>query len=458
MKFNKMTKFKNLILASAFVTLGVLFATTTLTSSAPSDTIPEFNKLTDVVGGVGNEADFVRVRKTGTEDPFTNLVNDACVDGQEVSIQVYIHNSSNNNANGENFDGPVVAQGTRLSLTDGGKTVDGEISATNAASVFDDATITCNGQEVDFDFVSGSAVIKTAVQDYVTLSDDVFTPGGTPIGYAGQNGKFPACFEYRAWVYAKVVIKKKEVPVVKKKCVIADVKRLTRTRYEITANAEVQNATVTSYVFTTKNASGAVVDTKTFNTNALSQAYEVEQTTPGTYTVKAVINTDKGVADGKCETTFKVEEKPKPETPEYSCDEFSFSFVDRKATVSFVPNASNGATFKDATIVYYADGSAKNTVTTNAVTDGKVVSTYTYDANAKNVQAKATVRFNVGSGKNMVVKEVTCQGKAVLGTTTPPVTPPTTLPDTGAGSVLAVILAVVAAAGTVAHRKFTLNR
>jgi hypothetical protein len=321
--------------------------------------------------------------------------------------------------------------------------------------VSDTANITCGSSDVKVEYQSIEQFYKydpTATQGYA-LTGDITSNQGALIGFNG--GVVPGCWEYRAIILVKVKIVKKPVePVVKKECVIADVKKLTRTRYQVTANAKVENATVSNYVFTTKNSSGSVVDTKTFTTNALSQAYEVEQTTPGTYTVKAVINTNKGVADGVCETTFKVDEVPT--TPTYSCDMFTFTFVDRKATVSFVPNASNGATFKDATIVYYADGSEKNTVTTNALTDGKVVSTYTYDANAKNVQAKATVRFNIGSGKNMVTKEVKCEGKAVLGATTPP--PTTTIPDTGAGSTMAIIFAITAAAGTFLHRKFTLNR
>ena len=462
MKYNTMTKFKNIILVSAIATLGVLFTATSISSSAPSDTFPEFNALDNVVGGVEDESDFVRVRKTGTQDPFINSVDTACEDGDEVSIQVYIHNSSNNNANGENLDGPVVATGTRLALTNGGDTVDGRISASNAASVMDSAIVTCNGEQVDFDFVSGSAVIKTAVQDYIALSDDVFTSGGTPIGYDNlkdvnktQSGIFPACYEYRAWVYAKVVIKKVEEPVVAKQCVLADPKRITRNKYEITANATVQNTTVQSYTFTTKNASGAVVDTKVFNTSNLSQTYNFEQATPGTYTVSAVIMTANGQAEGECVKTVKVEEEPK--TPAYSCDMFTLSFVDRKANVSFKPVALNGATFKDAVIKYNADGKTVETVTTNSLnSDGKVVSSYTFASSAKNVEAVATVRFNVPENGKTVVKDVQCRESKVLGVKTTTTTP-TTLPKTGAGSV-AGLMALVTVAGAAAHRHLTLKR
>jgi len=251
----------------------------------------------------------------------------------------------------------------------------------------------------------------------------------------------------------KVTIK--EEPVVAKQCVLADPRRITRNKYEITANATVQNTTVQSYTFTVKNSANAVVDTKVFNTSALSQVYNFEQATPGTYTVSAVIMTADGQAEGECVKTITVEEEPK--TPAYSCDMFTLSFVDRKANVSFKPVALNGATFKDAVIKYNADGGNRETVTTNAVNaEGKVVSSYTFASTAKNVEAVATVRFNVPDNGKVVVKDVQCRDSKVLGAKVV-TTPPTTLPKTGAGSV-AGLMALVTVAGAIAHRQFTLKR
>lgn len=140
---------------------------------------------------------------------------------------------------------------------------------------------------------------------------------------------------------------------------------------------------------------------------------------------------------------------------------FTLSFVDRKANVSFKPVALNGATFKDAVIKYNADGKTVETVTTNALnTDGKVTSSYTFAKEAKNVEAVATVRFNVPENGKTVVKDVLCRESKVLGVKTPPtvVKPkPTTLPKTGAGDI-AGLLAVVTVAGAFAHRQYTLKR
>jgi hypothetical protein len=447
----KFLTLKNFIAATILVAIAALFVLSTSTFGA-DEIKPSFNAFTNVQGQ-GDERDFVRVRNPGTNQPFANSVNNACDDGQEVSIQVYIHNSASQGYNGPNLDGPTVAKDTKLSLTKSGKNINGEITASNAATVNDSAQVTCNGEVVDFEFIPGSG-LQTNSQGNVPLSNNLFTPEGTLVGFSGANGIIPACWEYVTVVYAKVVIKKPEEPVVKKECVIADVKKLTRTRYQITANAEVQNATVTSYVFTTKNSAGTVVDSQTFNTSALSQSYEVEQTEPGTYKVQTVINTNKGQADGTCETEFTV--KPESKNPEYSCDMFKLTLKDRTATVSFTPNASNGAEFKDATVKFDADGKTIETTTTNKVVDGKVTASYTYPAGSTNIQTNATVRFTVTNGDKVEVKEVKCSDKAVLGTTTP--TPPTTLPDTGAGSMIAGIFVAIAALGTFAHRKFTLNR
>jgi uncharacterized repeat protein (TIGR01451 family) len=98
-------------------------------------------------------------------------------------------------------------------------------------------------------------------------------------------------------------------------CKGADVKQIDRTHFDFTAYAEVQNATVNSYVFTVRDANGKVVDTKTVNTSALSAIYHFNQSTVGTYTITAVIHTNKGTTEvGKCEAGVTVTSTP-PVTP-----------------------------------------------------------------------------------------------------------------------------------------------
>ena len=211
---------------------------------------PYFNVYKDVAN-VGDEADFVRVSQIGANS-FSNNV-EACTDGQEVAVRIYIHNGASEQLNGTNYDGPGVALGTKLAINVP-KTVNNQVTATvsanNADAVTDGATVSCNGQALDLTYVPNSAVIKNTVQNYAPLGDAVFN-GGTPIGYEGQNGVFPGCWDFVTYVYAKVVVKKKPVqpPVSTAVCklnedtfIVTDKRKVT-----LTVSAEVTNATVLGY-------------------------------------------------------------------------------------------------------------------------------------------------------------------------------------------------------------------
>jgi hypothetical protein len=101
-------------------------------------------------------------------------------------------------------------------------------------------------------------------------------------------------------------------------CVDLSVNKVDRTTFDFTAKSSVQNATVTSYTFTTKDANSNTVDNHQVNTNASSATYRYSQTNTGTYTVSAVVNTDKGSspAVAACTKQFTVEAAPTtPTTP-----------------------------------------------------------------------------------------------------------------------------------------------
>lgn len=203
--------------------------------------------------------------------------------------------------------------------------------------------------------------------------------------------------------------------------------------------------------------------------NSSSADFEYTPTAPGTYTITAVLMTSQGpITSAACEDELTVEET---EDPIYACEQFKLKKNDRKITVSFVPVALNGATFKDAEVVYSADGIKQDAFTTNKLTDDSVITSYTFDEEAKNIKAVATVRFNVSENNKTVVKEVTCRGSAVLGDVVENCVIPgkehlpkdsedcvvTEIPNTGAGS-LAGMLTAVTAVGAVAHRRYTLKR
>lgn len=111
---------------------------------------------------------------------------------------------------------------------------------------------------------------------------------------------------------ATVTVDKECKPTVKYTCDALTVNQIDRTNVKFTTAYTVENATFKSVTYVIKNASGAVVDTKTSTSNTLNYA----QTTAGTYTVQATVTvtvdgTDKTVTSDACKGSFKVTELPK---------------------------------------------------------------------------------------------------------------------------------------------------
>ena len=110
---------------------------------------------------------------------------------------------------------------------------------------------------------------------------------------------------------ANVVVPKECKPVVKYTCDNLAIQTLSRTQYRFTTNYTVENATFKSVTYTVRNASGAVVDTKTATTNT----YNYTQTTAGKYTVQAAVTftvdgQDKTVTSNGCKGEFEVPALP----------------------------------------------------------------------------------------------------------------------------------------------------
>ncbi|MFT4532382.1 MAG: putative repeat protein (TIGR01451 family) [Candidatus Saccharimonadales bacterium] len=331
----------------------------------------------------------------------------------------------------------------------------------------------------DVQYTANDATINDVTLNYGDGSEETVALSALPLTHVYAN---PGEYTVRATLnttfdgQAQAVTSKdctahieiKEKPVVKKQCTGLDVLRMDRVTYEVTANASVENTVVENYVFTVTNDQNVVVDTEQFDTSGLSATYNFFQVNEGTYTVEVVVTTANGVAEGECMTEITVEKEP--ETPEYTCDEFELSMNDRTASVSFVPRGINGATFKDAEVVFTADGSTQKKIVTNQITDGKVQVSYTFGEDAENVKAVASVRFNVTENDSVVVKEVTCKGKAVLSQVIEKCDIPgfehlekdsdkceePELPNTGAGSIVGLMTSLTAF-GAVAHRRITLK-
>lgn len=195
------------------------------------------------------------------------------------------------------------------------------------------STVTVKADEVTTNFVSDTATVNLSsaqaisfVSGSVQLLDSngtvISTLSNSAVNGSGVNiGKVCVSINEKRFVQFQAKVSKPEQPAVKFACEALGVVKVDRTRFDFTATASVQNANVTSYVFTARDKDGHIVDSKTVNTSALSAVYNFNQSKAGDYTVSVIVNTDKGsthITD-KCTqkvTVVKEDEKPTPEQPE----------------------------------------------------------------------------------------------------------------------------------------------
>ena len=231
--------------------------------------------LADSPGQLTGGPDTYMVKNLTQNGNYVNVVNTACNDQLQFSTR--LHNAA--------FGGLTNVQVSA-------NLVSGKMTATPAegASQGTSDTVTVNlPSGGSLAYQSGSTVLfnsNGAVEK--NLPDGITTVGVNVGDIAGSTTKF---VNFKAKVVCPPT---PPAPKVKFACVALDVTKVDRTRFDFTARASVENATVQSYVFTTKNSGGSTVDTTTVNTNALSAVYHFNQSTAGTYTVNAVVNTDKG--------------------------------------------------------------------------------------------------------------------------------------------------------------------
>lgn len=154
---------------TALFALGLsFFAVSILSSSAsalripygPGETLdspntPAFNIYYDVPT-VGDEADFVRVRKSNgdptrpaTPYVFTDTVNDKCEVGSMFDVRTYVHNGADDDMN-DGGNGSAVAHNVRVAMqaplntSSKNFTFTSTISASNATSVTDNGKLNCD--------------------------------------------------------------------------------------------------------------------------------------------------------------------------------------------------------------------------------------------------------------------------------------------------------------------------
>lgn len=160
---------------------------------------------------VGDERNFVRVRKVGDE----RVVDEVALEvGQEYEVQIYFHNNASESLNAS---GAGVADNVRMNtilpgFVGKGTTVEisGTITAGNTtpAAVWDEAYVTSTS-DVYLRYVPDSATIHSngSIDGMNIGPDYLFSAEGALIGYSNNYwGVLPGCNQYAGFVSYKFVV------------------------------------------------------------------------------------------------------------------------------------------------------------------------------------------------------------------------------------------------------------
>ena len=445
--------------AVAFLALGATNAQQRYDENGtPTSKTPVFNNFYDVPNGVGNEADFVRVKpKAGTNADYVSTLSAACNVGDSYNVRTYIHNGADPAGNG-NGNGVAVARNVVLAMTAPLKT-DGsnfnftsKITASNAATVSDTGVIMCGNKTVRLELVPSSVQTYSKFLGFQTVSDGAVN-GTLKIGSRVQgSGDQWACWEDRVIVVYEVKVVEIPTPppvvstgVCKAPAVIVNNNKREAT---VTVNSSTKNATVVGYE----------IDWGDGTAKSTSKTATHQYAKDGSYTIvtrvqiKFADGTTKWVNGSDCNYTITIK-KPVEKVP--YCESLKIDELgDRRVKVLANINA-NSTTLK--TVRYtFGDGSAA--VTTNA---GRAAE-HKYAQDGSFTIAATTLVYETNGATKTITIDCTGQVTFTTPPVTPPVTPPTPevpeeLPRTGAGSVIASIFGISLVA-MIAHRLFLSRR
>lgn len=225
-----------------------------------TSTTPTYNNICNVPYGVGNEADWVRVRQStngNVEDnqnnpDYTDSLTAACSAGDKFDVHYYVHNDASPDYN-NNGSGSAVAHDVQLAMnaplgTAASKfTFGGTLTASNAGSVQDTATLNCGSNQVQLSLVPGTVHVYSEQYGWKDLADSAVnstTKLGSPIFGSGDQW---GCWNYRIVVVYQVAVQKKPTPKASTGvCTAPNVTADNRT-VKVTVNGSTQNATIVAY-------------------------------------------------------------------------------------------------------------------------------------------------------------------------------------------------------------------
>lgn len=270
---------------------------------------PVFNQFYDVPNGTGDEADFVRVKpKAGGNADYVSTLNDACNVGSSFNIRTYVHNGADPSMNG-NGSGTAVAhnvvlrQTAPLNKSQKSFTFESTVSASNAASVTDSATLNCNGNTVKLSLVANSVQTYSKSLGFQGAPDSSVN-GTLNLGSRTQgSGDVWACWDDRVIVVYEVKVEAVPPVVGDGVCKVTDVAVLNQdkrnVRASVTGVTTGQGATIVGYEINWGD--GSAVSTKQTDTHTYTKdgTYKIV----GRVQVKLADGTIKWVVSDACTRT-----------------------------------------------------------------------------------------------------------------------------------------------------------
>ena len=185
----------------------------TFTWAEPAEYVT-FNSITDNPK-IGDERNFVRIRKANTEDELLDDVNLEV--GQEYEVSIWFHNNAKAKLNDRENGGVGIATDVRLSIeqpeiVQGGTNavIKGTISSTNAkpTEVWDEA-FAYTDSTVLLRYVANSATIHSLgdIDGSILSSEAMFSDEGAKLGYwKDMWGTLPGCNEFSGYVTYHFVV------------------------------------------------------------------------------------------------------------------------------------------------------------------------------------------------------------------------------------------------------------
>jgi hypothetical protein len=314
----KISKFLKASLVTAVAATAVLFPVATAAAipagSVPyageetsGTTFPAFN-IFNGVPSVGNEGDFIRVKKDGEgNSTLRNSVDTECKTGDRFDVWFYLHNgakpSLNNNGTGPGVAHNVVAKVTLPSTT--GQNITGGVTASNAEAISDTAIINCAGKQFRLKFVSNSASAFLDLSNQVVALPNSIVEGGASIGTTALNGDVWGCWDQRVWMGMKVEVE--EIPEVVKTPPVCEALTITQDRRKVTVNN-------VAYRANDSTVSGVRIDfgdgtVQTVTSFPISHDYSRD----GDFTIRATVMSNNGnVTSDDCVKKITVSPTPTP--------------------------------------------------------------------------------------------------------------------------------------------------